>query len=86
MLVSFGYRFILPGDLLARFPDRAVNLHIAYLPWNRGAHPNVWSAYEGTPAGEPAMFEHSHTMMPPLVWRSPRWMCAWVIAPPFRSL
>jgi methionyl-tRNA formyltransferase len=51
VLVSFGYRFVLPQDLLARFLDRAVNLHISYLPWNRGAHPNAWSAYEGTPAG-----------------------------------
>jgi len=26
-------------------------LHISYLPFNRGAHPNFWSHYEGTPSG-----------------------------------
>jgi methionyl-tRNA formyltransferase len=50
-LVSFGYRYIVARDILARFPHRAVNLHISYLPWNRGAHPNVWAHYEGTPSG-----------------------------------
>jgi methionyl-tRNA formyltransferase len=28
-----------------------VNLHISYLPFNRGAHPNVWSWIEGSPSG-----------------------------------
>ena len=29
----------------------AVNLHVSYLPWNRGADPNFWSIVEGTPKG-----------------------------------
>ena len=28
-----------------------INLHISYLPWNKGAHPNFWSFYDCTPAG-----------------------------------
>ena len=28
-----------------------MNLHIAYLPYNRGADPNLWSAAEDTPSG-----------------------------------
>jgi len=28
-----------------------LNLHPAYLPYNRGANPNVWSIVDGTPAG-----------------------------------
>jgi methionyl-tRNA formyltransferase len=28
-----------------------VNLHPGYLPFNRGAYPNVWSIVERTPAG-----------------------------------
>jgi methionyl-tRNA formyltransferase len=51
MLVSFGYRHILGADLLALFPGRAINLHIALLPWNRGADPNLWSFLEDTPKG-----------------------------------
>jgi hypothetical protein len=50
-LVSHGYRHIVTPDVLELFPGRAVNLHISYLPWNRGAHPNVWSVVEGTPSG-----------------------------------
>ncbi len=50
-LVSHGYRHILRPDVLKRFPRRAVNLHISYLPWNRGADPNLWSFIENTPKG-----------------------------------
>lgn len=50
-LVSYGYRHILKSEILDLFPGRAVNLHISYLPWNRGADPNFWSFLEGTPPG-----------------------------------
>jgi methionyl-tRNA formyltransferase len=50
-LVSYGYRHILRKDVLDRFPSRAINLHISYLPYNRGADPNLWSIVEGTPKG-----------------------------------
>lgn len=50
-LVSHGYRHIIKPDVLALVPDRAINLHIAYLPWNRGADPNLWSWLDDTPKG-----------------------------------
>ncbi len=50
-LVSHGYRHILRKPVLDRFPGRAINLHISYLPWNRGADPNLWSFLEDTPKG-----------------------------------
>ena len=50
-LISYGYRYILRQDVLDLFPNRAVNLHISYLPWNRGADPNLWSFLEDTPKG-----------------------------------
>jgi methionyl-tRNA formyltransferase len=50
-LVAHGYRHIIRQNVLDRFPRRAVNLHIAYLPWNRGADPNLWSFIEKTPKG-----------------------------------
>jgi methionyl-tRNA formyltransferase len=28
-----------------------INLHISYLPFNRGAHPNFWSFFDNTPSG-----------------------------------
>lgn len=45
----FGY--ILDEAFLDLFPGGIVNVHPAYLPYNRGAYPNVWSIVEGTPAG-----------------------------------
>ena len=50
-LVSYGYRYILSKDILDLLPNRVVNLHIALLPWNRGADPNLWSFVEDTPKG-----------------------------------
>jgi len=50
-LVSYGYRFLIPTDVLRNFGGRAVNLHISLLPWNRGADPNLWSYLEDTPKG-----------------------------------
>jgi methionyl-tRNA formyltransferase len=50
-VVSYGYRHILRPDVLEALPGRIINLHIAYLPWNRGADPNLWSFVEGTPKG-----------------------------------
>jgi len=50
-LISYGYRHILRKDILSLFIERAINLHISYLPWNRGADPNLWSFVEDTPKG-----------------------------------
>ena len=50
-IVSYGYRHILKRDVLDRYPDRVINLHASYLPWNRGADPNFWSYVEDTPKG-----------------------------------
>lgn len=50
-IISFGYRHIIKKYVLDRFYKRAVNLHISYLPWNRGADPNFWSFFENTPKG-----------------------------------
>lgn len=50
-IVSHGYRHILRADVLDQFPRRAVNLHISYLPFNRGADPNFWSWADSTAKG-----------------------------------
>lgn len=50
-IISYGYRHILKKDILDRFPNKAINLHISLLPWNRGADPNLWSFLEDTPKG-----------------------------------
>ncbi|MUV85128.1 formyl transferase [Natronomonas sp. CBA1123] len=50
-LVSCGYRHIVPEEVLSIPSEGCLNLHPAYLPYNRGANPNVWSIVDGTPAG-----------------------------------
>jgi methionyl-tRNA formyltransferase len=50
-LVSYGYRWVLGPEILSAFGERAANLHISLLPWNRGADPNFWSFFDGTPTG-----------------------------------
>jgi len=51
VLLSVGYRHRVPESILD-IPERAaLNLHPAYLPFNRGANPNVWAIVDGTPAG-----------------------------------
>jgi len=51
MAVSVLFRSILRQPFLNLFPKGCINLHPAYLPYNRGAYPNVWSIVEKTPAG-----------------------------------
>jgi methionyl-tRNA formyltransferase len=51
MAISFGYRHILRGDVLHNDKCPIINLHVGFLPYNRGVHPNFWSFYDGTPSG-----------------------------------
>ncbi|MEQ8822813.1 MAG: formyltransferase family protein [Filomicrobium sp.] len=51
IVISFGYRHILKPDVLRTSQRPILNLHISYLPFNRGAHPNFWSWMEGTQSG-----------------------------------
>ena len=50
-VISYGYRHILKQSTIDGFECPVFNLHISYLPYNRGAHPNFWSFYDNTPSG-----------------------------------
>ncbi len=50
-IVSYGYRHLIREPVLDYLPGKIINLHISYLPWNRGADPNLWSFLEETPKG-----------------------------------
>lgn len=51
-VISYGYTHWIKADILQHMPkNRAINLHISYLPYNRGADPNFWSIVEDTPKG-----------------------------------
>ena len=50
-IVSYGWPFIIPPKTVRHFGPRIINIHIGYLPWNRGADPNFWSWHDDTPKG-----------------------------------
>lgn len=49
--ISFRYRHIISKDIIDHFHGSLINLHISFLPWNRGADPNIWSFLTNTPSG-----------------------------------
>lgn len=51
LAVSYTYRYILPGEIIRALKGNIVNIHNSYLPYNRGADPNLWSIAEKTPRG-----------------------------------
>ena len=51
LIISFGYKHLIKKEIILNFKSPIINLHISYLPWNRGAHPNFWSFYDSTPTG-----------------------------------
>ncbi|WP_243388198.1 formyltransferase family protein [Bacillus kexueae] len=50
-IISYGYRYIINSDIVKNFNEKVINLHISYLPWNKGADPNLWSFLEDSPKG-----------------------------------
>jgi len=51
LIISYGYKYILRPPVIRAYAGKIINLHISYLPWNRGCHPNFWSFYDDTPKG-----------------------------------
>ena len=51
LMICFGYRHIIQKSFLEEFEGDILNLHIAYLPWNRGVYPNFWAFADNTPHG-----------------------------------
>lgn len=50
-VVSFGYTKIFPKEIINKYNGNIINIHISMLPYNRGASPNFWSWFDGTPKG-----------------------------------
>lgn len=51
LIISFGYKHIINKKILIKYKKPIINLHMSYLPFNKGAHPNFWSFMENTPSG-----------------------------------
>ena len=50
-IISFGYRKIISKNVIQNLDRPVINLHISYLPYNRGAYSNYWSFINDTPKG-----------------------------------
>ena len=50
-VISYGYSHIIKKSMLDKSSNPIINLHVSYLPYNRGASPNFWSWLEDTPKG-----------------------------------
>lgn len=51
LVISYNYSFLIPENIISLVEDKIINLHISYLPWNKGSDPNFWSFIENTPKG-----------------------------------
>lgn len=51
LIISYNYSFIIARDIITYMDGNIINLHISYLPFNRGSSPNIWSILEHTPKG-----------------------------------
>lgn len=51
LIISFGYRKIIKKKIIKNLSNPIINLHMSYLPYNRGANPNYWSFINNTPKG-----------------------------------
>ena len=50
-IISFNYKYIIDKEIIEYMNGRIINLHISYLPYNRGSAPNFFSFYEDSPKG-----------------------------------
>ncbi len=51
LTISYTYRYILTEDIIKALNNNVVNIHNSFLPYNRGADPNMWSIIDSTPSG-----------------------------------
>ena len=51
LIISHGYRHIIQKPVIERYHHKIINLHISFLPWNRGVSPNLWSFVTATKKG-----------------------------------
>lgn len=51
LIISFNYRHLITKEVLELLPNKVINLHTSYLPYNRGSSPNFFSFLDNTPKG-----------------------------------
>lgn len=58
-LICIHYPYIIPDSILTIPAEGVLNLHPAYLPYNRGWHTPTWAIFENTPFGATMHFMNS---------------------------
>ena len=51
LIISYNFNYLINSEIIEYMKGKIINLHISYLPWNRGFSPNIWSFIESTPKG-----------------------------------
>lgn len=51
IIISYNYKYLISREVINYVKGEIFNLHISYLPWNKGANPNYWSFMDDTPKG-----------------------------------
>ena len=51
IIISYNYKYMISEEVIQYMDGNVLNLHISYLPWNRGSAPNFWSFIDNTPKG-----------------------------------
>lgn len=50
-IISFNYKHKIAKSIIDLMPERCINLHISFLPFNGGCAPNLWSFINDTMKG-----------------------------------
>lgn len=50
-IISYNYIYLINEEIIQFMNGDVINLHISFLPWNRGVSPNIWSFIGHTPKG-----------------------------------
>ena len=51
LIISYNYNYLISQECIDAAGERIINMHISFLPWNRGFSPNIWSFIDNTPKG-----------------------------------
>lgn len=51
LIISYNYIYLISQECIDMVGENIINMHISFLPWNRGFSPNIWSFIDDTPKG-----------------------------------
>lgn len=51
LVISYNYIYMISKECIEYMDGNIINMHVSFLPWNRGFSPNIWSFIDNTPKG-----------------------------------